>query len=569
MASLISALDNHTPSQIGENGSNEYTWSHSIKERINQLSFQLTRTRDSNTIDKLALQTDGILKGLSGAYNAGTLAREEYLEFMSILYRMIGQTRDIIDGKGEYALSYMLIGVWDKHFPELAKFALRYFVLNLDGATDEHPYGCWKDIKYLYKQYQLSPLVLYGMDLLLNQIREDVISDKPSLAAKWVPREKSSFGSLFCELANRYFSQYIASAKNNEQRKRATLKAKTEFRKIISALNKRLDTVQIKQCGKDWASIDPTKQTSITMHKQKRAFLNKDKEGKQRSDLEDRIECGHHFEEFAQKAKRGEVEVKGKRVGLNSFTEEAFKLIECQEDSSEADILNAQWVDNSKQTGALGKVIAMVDVSGSMQGDPMHAAIALGIRVAEKSVLGKRVLTFSGSPSWVNLDGYDTFVSMVSVLARADWGMNTNFHAAMKLILDAIIANKLPPEEVKGMVLAIFSDMQMDASGCGPNPKSLMESIKDMYDEAGIRLHGKPFEPPHILFWNLRSTNGFPALSTMCNCSMMSGFSPALLNLFCEKGLEALESCSPWSLLVESLNKDRYSILDKFIRETL
>jgi hypothetical protein len=58
MASLISALDKHTPSQIGENGSTEYTWSNSIKERINQLSFQLTRTRDSNTIDQLALQTD-------------------------------------------------------------------------------------------------------------------------------------------------------------------------------------------------------------------------------------------------------------------------------------------------------------------------------------------------------------------------------------------------------------------------------------------------------------------------------------------------------------------------------
>jgi hypothetical protein len=49
----------------------------------------------------------------------------------------------------------------------------------------------------------------------------------------------------------------------------------------------------------------------------------------------------------------------------------------------------------------------------------------------------------------------------------------------------------------------------------------------------------------------------------------MSGFSAALLNLFCEKGLVALETCSPWSLLVECLAKDRYAILDKFIRETL
>ena len=570
MASLISALDNHTPSQIGENGSNEFTWSNSIKERINQLSFQLTRTRDSNSLDQLALQTDGILKGLISSYKSGTLEREEYLEYMSILYRMIGQTRDIIEGKGEYALSYILLGVWENHFPQLAQFALRFFVLNVEDSSNKHPYGSWKDIKYLYRQYQLSPLVLYGMDLLLDQIRKDISSENPSLAAKWVPREKSTFGSLYCELANRFFPEYLASAKSDEQRKRATLKAKTEFRKIISGLNKKLGTVQINQCGQDWSSIIPENQTSITMHKQKRAFLNKKKNGEQRFELEDRIVCGKNFEEFAKKAKRGEVEVKGKRVGLNSFTEEAISLIHRNQiNSSEADLLNAQWLDNSKQTGALGNMIAMVDVSGSMHGDPMNAAIALGIRVAEKSLLGKRVLTFSGSPSWVNLDGYDTFVSMVSELQRADWGQNTNFYAAMKLILDAIIINNLQPDDVKDMVLAIFSDMQMDDGFGSSYSSSLMDTVIDMYAEAGLRLYKKPFEPPHILFWNLRSTNGFPALSTMNNCSMMSGFSPVLLNLFCEKGLEALQSCSPWSLLVESLNKDRYAILDKHIRDIL
>jgi hypothetical protein len=117
------------------------------------------------------------------------------------------------------------------------------------------------------------------------------------------------------------------------------------------------------------------------------------------------------------------------------------------------------------------------------------------------------------------------------------------------------------------MVLAILSDMQIDA--CGSDPVSLMDGIKALYADAGIRLYGKPFDPPHILFWNLRSTGGFPALSNMMGCSMMSGFSPALLNLFCEKGLEALETCSPWSLLMDSLAKDRYMVLDKFIRETL
>ena len=565
MSALISALDNYTPSQIGENGSIEYTWSNNIRERILQLSFQLTRVRDESTINRLASETDKILRELTGSYKALLLTREEYIEYMSIMYRMIGHTRDITDGKGEYTLSYMLLGVWHSHHPELAKFALRLFVLPPDGADkDFHPYGSWKDIKYLHKTS--PPLVQYGSQLLIQQLRVDANSDSPSLAAKWVPREKSKFGELFTELALEYFSNYLDSANTDDARKRAIIKAKMDFRKLISSLNKKIDTVQIKQCGRNWSDIDPSKQTSITMHKQKKAFLNLNKDGSQRSELDDRVACANQFKEFAQKAAKGEVEVKGKRIGLNDFTKEALELIS-RKSFDEASILNAQWLDNSKQTGALGKMIAMVDVSGSMSGDPMNAAIALGIRVAEKSMLGKRVLTFSASPNWVNLTGEDTFIGMVDIVRRADWGMNTNFAAALKMILDAIVSQKLKPEDVEDMVLAIFSDMQVDQAD--PRSTSLMTSIEAQYAEAGQRLWGKPFKAPHILFWNLRSTSGFPSLSTQKNASMMSGFSPALLNLFCEEGLSALQSCTPWSLFIKSLNNERYQSLDKQIREIL
>jgi hypothetical protein len=568
MSAIISALDNYTPSQIGENGSVEYTWSNSIRERIVQLSFQLTRTRDQDSINNLGIQTEKILKDLSISYKSSSISREEYIEYMSLLYRMIGHTRDIIDGKGEYSLSYMLLGVWNKEHPELAKFAFRHFVLSPEGSTDFHPYGSWKDVKYLHKQNKSSPLVQYGMQLLLNQLKADSVSDNPSLAAKWVPREKSHFGDLFTELAINYFYDYTSTAKTEESRKKAIIKAKMDFRKLLSSLNNKLETVQIKQCGLRWSEIDPSKQTSITMHKQKRAFLNVDKKGQQRHELADRIVCANKFKEFAQKAVNGEVEVKGKRIGLNDFTKEALDLIQHNRSKSdEASILNAQWIDNSKQTGALGKMIAMVDVSGSMNGDPMNAAIALGIRVAEKSMLGKRVLTFSASPSWVNLSGQDTFVEMVQTVSRAEWGMNTNFAAALNMILDAIILQKLNPEDVEDMVLAVFSDMQMDQADS--KSKSLIDSIEKKYADAGQRLWGKPFKAPHILFWNLRSTSGFPTLSTEKNCSMMSGFSPALLTLFCEEGLEALQSCTPWSLFVKSLDNERYKILDQHIRETI
>jgi hypothetical protein len=562
MATIISVLDNYTTSQIGENGSIEYAWSNNIREKIIQLNFQLTRTK-RDTIDSLAIQTNDILNYLTRSYLSVVISREEYIEYMSIMYRMIGFTRDIVDGKGEYSLAYMLVDVWYNHYPELALFAFKHFVLLPDGTV---PYGSWKDIKYFYKLNKTSPVINYGIQLMIEQIRQDMNSDNPSLAAKWVPREKSQYGDLFTAIATNYFSEYIITAKTDLARINAINKAKMNFRKIISSLNRKLDTVQIKQCENNWSNIDPLKQTSITMHKQKRAFFNVDRKGNQRNNLEDRIICANNFKEFATKAANGEIEVKGKRIGLNDFTRDALNIIP-RNDSDEAKILNAQWLNNSKQTGALGKMIAMVDVSGSMYGDPMNAAIALGIRVAEKSMLGKRLLTFSASPSWVNLDGIDNFVDMVDTVRRADWGMNTNFFAALKMILDAIITQKLKPDDVEDMVLVIFSDMQIDnADG---SYHTLMTTIDTQYAAAGLRLWNKPFKPPHILFWNLRSTSGFPTLSTQPNTSMMSGFSPSLLNLFCDEGLESLAQCSPWSLFMKSLNSDRYTVLDEHIRQTL
>ena len=565
MTALFNALDNYTPSQIGENGHSEFTWSNSTREQILQLSFQLTRCKDDKQINKLSKVADQILSQLATDFSIEKISKPEYLGYLSIMFRLVGQTRDIIDGKGEYALAYMLLAVWNKHYPSLARFAFECFVVGSD-----HPYGSWKDvkgmIKYMEQKNTGQELIDYAIKLLNSQLKEDSTAEQPSLAAKWTPREKSSHSKLFVKLALDYYPEYINSALSPEMAKRAETKAKMDYRKLISSLNKTLDTVQIKQCANTWSKIEPCKQTSITMHKQKRAFLNKTKKGEQRSLLDDRILCGKNFEEFASKAEKGEVEIKGKRIGLNDFTQEALKLItNHQEQSSEAQILNAQWVNNSQQTGKLGKMIAMVDVSGSMLGDPLHAAVALGLRIAEKSLLGKRVLTFSATPTWVNLDGCDNFLSMVNLVHRADWGMNTNFYKALDMILDAIVQNNLKPEDVEDMVLTILSDMQIDNADSSYG--SMMSVIEQKYAEAGMRLHKKPFKAPHILFWNLRSTSGFPALSLQKNASMMSGFSAALLNLFCEEGLEALQSCTPWSMFLKGVNLERYQILEDRLRE--
>jgi hypothetical protein len=579
MAALINALDMNTK-QIGEKGHIEYSWSDNMRERILQFNFQLVRTTDNNILS-LSIILKDLLLTLKSMVNSASIIEKDFARgYLSILYKMIGHTRDIIDGKGECTLTYMMIYTWFEVYPNLALFALRCLVLNdnNDEKTNKiHQYGSWKDIKYFCEYcknrglYTFHPLIHYAIILMNDQLRKDYEnSDKSdislSLVSKWVPREKSSYGWLYEPLATSYFIQYMETANTEERKTRATLKCKTEYRKILSELNKKLDTLQIKQCGKDWSHIDFNNVTSISISKQKKAFLNIKKNGVARfPDLLDRNECADHFKSHVESAIKTGDEVKGARVGMADFTKQALDSGNTQ---LEIDLLNSQWRNSSTQTGALGKMIAMVDVSGSMEGDPMHVAIALGIRIAEKSIIGKRVMTFSSKPTWINLENCPDFVSQVKEVRSGEWGMSTNFTSALDTILNAIIANKMDPIDVQDMVLVILSDMQMDqADNTGIN--CVYDNIKLKYEQAGIRVHGKPYKPPHILFWNLRSTNGFPSLSSQPNASMMSGFSPALLNLFCEQGIDALQSCTPWSLLERSLDNERYKIMSDKLNEEL
>jgi hypothetical protein len=136
------------------------------------------------------------------------------------------------------------------------------------------------------------------------------------------------------------------------------------------------------------------------------------------------------------------------------------------------------------------------------------------------------------------------------------------------MILQAIIQNKLSAEDAEDMVLVILSDMQIDAAdNC--DKKTMYDIMERKYAEAGIQVIGRPYKPPHLLFWNLRSTTGTPTLSSQKNTSMMSGFSPALLNMFCEKGMKSLQHFTPMNMLKMSLENERYKMMSYKIHNVL
>ena len=566
MALLFTGLDYLNkliyPKKIGENAHVEYTWSKDTQERIVQLFFQLTRTDDDECINKLSILTTKLLTDIQSEYKAKNITRDEYIDKMCIMYKLLLHTRDIESGKGECRLGYMLLNAWYNFHRSLGEIAFEAFILQ---ENDMRQLGSWKDVKYMWKYYKNSTLINVGISSMVAQLKKDVSSDDPSLAAKWAPRESSSFGGMYEKLAIAYYPEFMNSAKDSTSKNRAIVKAKMSLRKILVSLNKKLDTVQIKQCANQWDKIDPSIQTSITMLRQKKAFLNLTLHGNgQRCNDLRRIECADNFTIYATKASSGEVIVKGKNVGMNDFTSNAVQIMHQSMESPEVQLLNAQWKDNSKINGNLGKMVAMVDTSGSMSGDPIKAAIALGIRISEHSVLGNRIMTFSGTPSWVDLDISGGFVGKVRKIFSSEWGTSSNFYKAFDMILDVIVANKIPAIDVQDMVLVILSDMQMNLADKSYDG-AMIDVMTEKYSVAGKAINGEAYSLPHILFWNLRSTDGFPSLSTQKNTTMMSGFSPVLLNEFCDKGMSALENMTPWNMMCRALDKPRYNRFENAI----
>jgi len=633
--------------QYGENNHIEYKGVdisvESLQEKIMQFSFQLVRTKSEHGLLSVALETREILNtimdvikqkkhdsgGGGGGGSGGDDKYKKCIDMGVIMFKLLAQTRDIICGKGEYMLFYVMLLEWAKVDFRFFEFVIESLVYDnrdrvsecKDSVNDgkenthykkQHPLGSWKDMKYFltymkeqmlgqetetdantntntnaqYNSQLYSKFVTKIVNLINDQLRIDAANFEKgetsfSLVARWIPREKSKkFGWLYYYLAMSYSQHQIPSDASHPSYERAVNRAFMIYRKVVSAINKKLDTTQIKQCDKKWAEINFDNVTSITMHKQTNSFLNLKKNGKtpRCEENEDRNDCKYNYEAYLSDVVEGNKKIKGNRVSIIDFVKSA---IDCgtkhlPDDSSIITTLNEQWKSNSMQNGNLSEFIAMCDVSGSMtedNGNPLHSAIGLSIRVAEKSALGQRVITFSERPTWIQLGEpeSDTFVKRVNKVLTSSWGMTTNFYLAIDLIRQGIEDNKLPREVADKLVLVVFSDMQMNsASSCmGDLSKraTLFDNITQMFAKMGERLYGEPIKAPHIIFWNLRKTTGFPALSTDQNVSMMSGFNPALLNVFCEKGVRGLQEYTPWNTLLSSLNNERYSAFDKVFKQ--
>ena len=476
-------------------------------------------------------------------------------------------------GKGEKDLAYQLLKLGAKEFGEEPVAA----VLGLLPL-----YGYWKDLVHLVASDDCPrALADKSEELLCEQLLADeaelaaATAEKRtpslSLVAKYAPREGMKFDKGPLRLAKRLAQRLFGSANPAASARK--------YRKLCSSLNSQLCTTEVLMAAGRWEEIRFARVASLCLQRHRKAFLNEalngvltpaqDATGNRHPDDPARVAARLHLRE-AIVSKKG---VQGKAL----MPHEIVKLCLGGEGRSlstlEADLMNAQWASlragtlEAMRTAVeqrdlevleaaahataglgslaaleralpkhvdLGKLVALVDVSGSMSGTPMEAAIALGILVSELTAptFRDRVLTFESVPNWVDLSSHTSIRDKVRACEQAPWGGSTNFEAACERILGAAEAAKLPPDEVPDLI--VFSDMQFDQAngGRGGRWETAFERLQRRFAEVGQRVCGAPYAAPRIIFWNLRAnTVGFPVAKDTPNVQLLSGFSPALLKL--------------------------------------
>ncbi len=572
---------------VGTKGSDVYD---STGSALLDLSVLLVRGADASTI-----------RDLLNKVLAGTSTQQEDDAFV-----LAFQTRDVRGGKGERDLFTVMF----KHLlnirPALA--------LKLVDLIPE--YGSWRDIMVLFNDlvdedselrypdaYKIRVTLWDLIKAQLEKDERDMAEGKSiSLLAKWMPREGSEDDTLA-----KYFARvmFLDPSKMSQRLK--------SYRKRITALNKYLQTTEVKMCAKQFSSIEPSSVPGRCLAKNTKAFLNEKngtrkgehvEAGLRHPDDPDRMKCRDHFMEFFAKAKEGKVKINGattrypheiiKKVSSLSYKSghcycQQYDCLGCDDNSSgsaaERDSLIAVWNDmvkKAKESGGLGRSIAMCDFSGSMHSSstnndtPYWVSKAMGLLISELTCddFKDTFLTFDSDPQWHFLPKGDIFTRYTSISQSLGQGLSTDFQKALDLVLTTLKAKRVRPgEEPKDLI--VITDMNWDAA-CGSDRASMytgnryrhvvktdtwqthIQMAREAFKRAGEDMWGpgNAWTPPRIVIWNVAATSrDFHAQKDEEGVIHLSGWSPSLFKVLTEEGAKVQ---TPMDALRVILDADRY-----------
>lgn len=415
--------------------------------------------------------------------------------------------RDVRGGQGERRFFRTVLKYLANANPEAVR-------RNLEHIAE---FGRWDDYYTLVD----TPVEKEMWRLLKTQLALDVQSKTPSLLAKWLKSENASSSETRL-LGHKTREAFGMTAR--------------QYRKTLSILRERINVLERLMSSNKWEEIEFDAIPSKAGLVYRNAFARRD----------------IIKEKYAAFAKNKDTKVNADVLNPVDIAHECFHKWNMP--VTERAMLDKYWTNlKDYYAGREEKGVCVVDVSCSMSGIPMEAAVSLGAYIAERGAgpFKNHFITFSQNPELVEFVGTDIYDKFIRAKG-ANWGMNTDLKAVFNLLLRTAINVHAAPEDMPERIY-IFSDMEFDmAFGNRWTPakkgfvQTLMEDVKDEWKAYGYKL-------PSIVFWNLRSAHdNIPAIGE--GFSYVSGYNPVMIDTILS-GKDGID------LMLEKLNSDRYAVI--------
>lgn len=481
------------------------------------------RTTQSDLLDMFAL---------GGSYRNRTdndvkiLFRKAFAENPVYALKCLFYLRDVRGGQGERR--FFRVAIKDLAYQNAD--AVRRNLIHIPE------FGRWDDL-YVFVG---TPVEADAMHVLRDQLELDVQCKTPSLLAKWLKSENTSSKD----------SQYLG----NITRKYLGMSHK-QYRKTLSILRQRINVLERLMSENRWDEIEFDKIPSKAGMKYKNAFA--------RHDIE-RAKAG--AQTYADFAKDTTKSVNAAVLNPVDIANQIFQYGGYGYYSAPSQTDRLMWQkywDNLKDyyNGAEAGDLAIVDVSGSMSGQPMNAAVSMGAYMAErcKGPFKDHFITFSNNPALVRFEGVDIYDKFQRA-RKADWGGSTNIEATFNMMLNVALKNHVPASDMP-KTLYIFSDMEFNGCmSCGPVSTSRwscgqniggLRGINTLLENIAQKWAAYGYDLPRVVFWNLDARqDNIPALGG--RFSYVSGFSMTMVE-------EILSGEDGYSLMMKKLDSERYS----------
>lgn len=390
-------------------------------------------------------------------------------EDRELALRILQWARDVRGGSGERQLFRDML-VYLESRDKDAALALMFKIPEL---------GRWDDI-FVFKTKEMKEAAFTMLG--------DALRAQNGLAAKWTPRK----GPLAAEI-RAFFGM-----------------SPKQYRKSLVALT---NVVESAMCANTWDGINFSHVPSLAASRYKKAFNRHTTK----------------YAEYVAALVKGAPTVKVNAAAvypydvLKGFGSYGWNK---EFNATELGHLTAQWNSLPNYIGD-SKVLPLVDVSGSMMCSAgqngsvtcLDVAVSLGLYCADKNTgaFKDMFLTFSSAPELLLLKG--DIVKKVDQMVKSKWGMSTDLHKALDLVLKTAVAGRVSQEDMPDMLL-VMSDMQFNQ--CTSFDDSANQMIERKYEAAGYTV-------PKIVFWNLNAKGNAPAKFDKRGVALVSGFSPATL----------------------------------------